>query len=56
MSGTVNLVSAQAAATKIPTSAMMTDGDDVSVWRVDSDGIVENVAIVIDLHVRAMMT
>ncbi|MEZ8879954.1 MULTISPECIES: efflux RND transporter periplasmic adaptor subunit [Vibrio] len=48
MSGTVKLVSAQAAATKIPTSAMMTDGDDVSVWRVNNDGIVEEVAIVID--------
>ncbi|HAH03780.1 MAG TPA: efflux RND transporter periplasmic adaptor subunit, partial [Vibrio sp.] len=48
MSGTVHLVSALAAATKIPTSAMMTDGDDVSVWRVNSDGIVENVAIIID--------
>ena len=48
MSGTVNLVSALAAATKIPTSAMVVDGDDVSVWRVNSDGIVESVSIVID--------
>ena len=48
MSGNVYLTSDRGSATKIPTSAMITENNDTYVWRVNSDGIVEKVAIVTD--------
>ncbi len=49
MSGTVKkLVSAQAAAARFQPLRWWLTGTDVSVWRVNNDGIVEEVAIVID--------